>query len=140
MIHSSQQPRGFTLIELMIVVAIIGILAAIAVPQFAQYRASSFNSSAIADMRNIMTAEEAYYVDNQVYVNLPAIAGFAASLANLPGTRLSKDTCAVVNNATAIDFQVKTENFKGDKSYTSSQSGNVIINSKSITQYSIAGC
>jgi len=66
----------------MIVVAIIGILAAIAIPQFSAYRTKAFNSSALSDLRNIATGEEAYYVDQQVYVNLPAIVGFSASLAN----------------------------------------------------------
>jgi len=58
---------GFTLIELMIVIAIIGILAAIAIPQFAAYRARSHNASANSDIRNAMTTQEAYYVDNETY-------------------------------------------------------------------------
>ena len=59
--------KGFTLIELMIVVAIIGILAAIAIPQFAAYRAKSFNASAESDLKNAKTAFEAYYADYQAY-------------------------------------------------------------------------
>jgi type IV pilus assembly protein PilA len=63
--------EGFTLIELMIVIAIIGILAAIAIPQFSAYRTRSYNSSAEADLRNAATAQEAYYVDCQKYVSNP---------------------------------------------------------------------
>ena len=59
--------KGFTLIELLVVVAIIGILAAIAIPQFAAYRQKGFDSQAESDLRNIATAEEAYFTTNFVY-------------------------------------------------------------------------
>jgi type IV pilus assembly protein PilA len=61
--------QGFTLIELMIVIAIIGILAAIAIPQFSAYRTRSYNSSAQSDLRNAATAQEAYFVDESTYCN-----------------------------------------------------------------------
>lgn len=58
---------GFTLIEILIVLGILGILAAIAVPQFSAYRQCAFNISAKSDLRNFKTALEAYRSENQVY-------------------------------------------------------------------------
>lgn len=61
--------KGFTLIELMIVIAIIGILAAIAIPQFTKYRARAHNQAAVADMRNVKTDLEGFFAEHQAYPN-----------------------------------------------------------------------
>ena len=56
--------QGFTLIELLIVVVIIGILAAIAIPKFANTKEKAYVAAMKSDLRNLVTAQEAYFADN----------------------------------------------------------------------------
>jgi Tfp pilus assembly protein PilE len=53
----------------MIVIAIIAILAAIAIPQLSVHRTKSYNTSAVSDLKNAAIAQEAYYVDARQYTN-----------------------------------------------------------------------
>jgi prepilin-type N-terminal cleavage/methylation domain-containing protein len=68
-----QNRKGFTLIELLIVVVIIGILAAIAIPKFAATKDKAKLASVKTDLRNAMTAEEAYFSDNSKYASIAAL-------------------------------------------------------------------
>lgn len=64
-----RSPRGFTLIELLIVVVIIGILAAIAIPKFANTKGKANAAALKSDLRNLSTAEEAYFFENAAYTS-----------------------------------------------------------------------
>lgn len=66
-LRKQKNQKGFTLIELMIVIAIIGILAAIAIPQFSKYRAKSYNAASVSDAKNIKTDLEGYYAEWDTY-------------------------------------------------------------------------
>jgi prepilin-type N-terminal cleavage/methylation domain len=106
----SKTRKGFTLIELMIVVAIIGILAAIAIPQFNQYRIRGYNASAISGLKNVATSMEAYYGENDKYTNV---------LSALPGYTVDTNvTIAVTPNATSTTWAGSAFHTKGDKTWT----------------------
>ena len=63
--------EGFTLIELMVVVLIIAILLAIAIPTFLGMRVRAQDRAAQSNLRNALTAEKAFYTDNEVYTDSP---------------------------------------------------------------------
>jgi prepilin-type N-terminal cleavage/methylation domain-containing protein len=89
--------KGFTLIELLIVVAIIAILAAIAIPQFAQYRIKGYNASALTDLRNVRTSEEALFADWQRYGASENVVLLAVTGAGGAGTLLLGPTNPATN-------------------------------------------
>jgi len=62
--------KGFTLIELLIVVVIIGILAAIAIPKFANTKSKAYVTAMKSDLRNLVTAEEAFFSDSSKYTSV----------------------------------------------------------------------
>jgi prepilin-type N-terminal cleavage/methylation domain-containing protein len=75
--------QGFTLIELLIVVVIIGILAAVAIPKFSATKGKAYVATMKSDLKNLASAQEAYYYDNSIYydgvIPDPAIP-FSASI------------------------------------------------------------
>ena len=81
-----QTRKGFTLIELLIVVVIIGILAAIAIPKFANTKEKAVLAGMKSDLRNLVTAQEAYFSDNQSYAPALGAAQAAGVAAFVPTT------------------------------------------------------
>jgi type IV pilus assembly protein PilA len=62
-INKKRGQKGFTLIELMIVIAIIGILAAIAIPQFTKFKQRGYASAVKQDLRNAYTAAQGFFTE-----------------------------------------------------------------------------
>jgi type IV pilus assembly protein PilA len=60
--------KGFTLVELLIVVVIIGILASIAIPKFANTKMKAYTAAMKSDLRNLVTAEESFFSDSVRYI------------------------------------------------------------------------
>ena len=68
--------KGFTLVELMVVVAIIGLLSAVAIPNFQKYQARSKTSEAKLQLAAVYTAEQSFYSDYNVYHNCLRYMGY----------------------------------------------------------------
>jgi type IV pilus assembly protein PilA len=91
--------RGFTLIELLIVVVIIGILASFAIPKFANTKQKAYVAQMKSDLKNLSTAEEAFFYDSAYYTS---------SLAQLNNFNSSTGVTLTVVEATPMGWSAKT--------------------------------
>ena len=90
-----REDEGFTLIELMVVVLIMGILMAIAIPTFLSTRGAAYDATAKSNATNAFTGEKAYYQDNQVFLDL-AVSGGATMDNSLPWANAAVPTSGTV--------------------------------------------
>jgi type IV pilus assembly protein PilA len=109
--------KGFTLIELMIVVAIIGILAAIAIPNFLKFQAKSKTSEARTNLGAIFTGETSYFGESNSYGDFTNIGwgptGTPRYHYTLTGAKTGVTNVEIGADATAVDNPTWTGNFNG---------------------------
>ena len=109
--HAARAPRGFTLVEIMIVVLIIGILLAIAIPNFVRARNTSRAKACQANLKQIDSATEQYLMDNRT-TTYPAFTALSPNyIKTTPacpsggsytmGTASANPSCGIGDNGTA---------------------------------------
>jgi type IV pilus assembly protein PilA len=120
----TQKSKGFTLIELMIVVAIIGILAAIAIPNFIGMQKRAKTSEAKSSLGEVRTLEEAYRAEVDAYIGVPPMAEIPVGL--------HTDNDADADNMAEIGFHPKgvtryayTFTAADSSNFTAQASGNI---------------
>jgi type IV pilus assembly protein PilA len=102
---ADRSEEGFTLIELMVVVLIIAILLAIAIPSFLGARGKAQDRAAQSNARNALTAEKTFYTDNQQYTDVPAdMQAIEPSLSykNVAPAQGTKEVEIAVANTTTV--------------------------------------
>jgi type IV pilus assembly protein PilA len=126
LIEARENDEGFTLVELLVVIIIIGVLAAIAIPVFLSQREKGYDSAVKSDLRNAATAEQTVLTETGAYSNAMADlvdAGFAYSAAtNYDGNaavmtataNAGSDFCLTATSRSGTAFQYSTATGLGE--------------------------
>ena len=128
---------GFTLLETLAVMVIIGLLAAITVPQIAKWREKAYITSMKTDARNVANAVEASYVDNERYPTRAEFTTLVASDVKLnPGNSIYAYATGWPGNAGRTDgigttfvFWVSSSKTDSNANYYSSRSPTITVTS-----------
>ena len=113
--------EGFTLIELMVVVLIIAVLVAIAIPSFLGFRASAQDRSAQSDLRNVLLAEKALYVDTGAYSSTAADLQYYEASVDLTAVTVDTTTagqvCMGMTSDSGTEFSILEHSTSGTTYY-----------------------
>ena len=114
--------KGFSLIEILMVVAIIAVLAGIAIPQLSRHRTRSYNTSAVADLKNAAIAQEAYFADKQQYcATLSALMSHPYNFFTSNGVRLG------IVSASKTNYLMTASHSSGNVVYTLPGPGGSVV-------------
>ena len=131
----AKDENGFTLIELLVVILIIGILAAIAIPSFISQKDKAGDASAKSYARNMQTAQETYFTDNETYApDLDALQTIEPALTEVP----NPDALPQVVAADGDSFEIAATS-KADVVYTIVRDGSGEI-SRTCLPINTGGC
>jgi type IV pilus assembly protein PilA len=123
----SEGQRGFSLIEILVVILIIGVLAAIALPAFLGQRGKGQDSSAKSAARNLVSAMESFYATNKTYVGAGSDDDITKS-----GVSGTGDGEADISTTSATGFRVIGRSASGNR-FTITKSGSTVTRSCTTT-------
>jgi len=105
-----------------VVLAILGILAAIAVPQYSSYRERAYNQTAISDLKNVAAAQEAFFADHQTYKAVEQCSkvetGVKCEVKDLPGVKNLSKGVSLTMQVSPTGFVATARHYKAAKSCT----------------------
>ena len=124
-IEAINEELGFTLVELFVVFAVVGILSAVALSFFVEYKVRGHDAAASHDVRTIASSQEAYFIDNATYI---ACVDNADCISKLDGVNSFSDSVIASSTGDIDTFLAEASASKGSgRVYQYSNDGGFVV-------------